>query len=64
METLRAYWTSTGYVVDFTGTADEKTMQDLFGSPILPTGFTAECPASIVLASLQKLNPQYSVEVF
>ena len=64
METLRAYWTSTGYVVDYTGTEHEAEIQALFGTPVLPTPFTAQCPASEVQAELQAGNPEYKVEVY
>jgi hypothetical protein len=30
---------------------------DLFGTGILPTAYTAQCPADKVLASIRKLNP-------
>ena len=36
---------------------------ELFGTYVLPTGFTAQADASMVLAEIRALNPLANVEV-
>jgi len=35
----------------------DQEVRRLFGTDVLPTGFTAQCPESTVVAELTRLNP-------
>ena len=41
----------------------DRLIVDLFGTNVLPTGFTTRADSDVVAAKLQKLNPDYAVSV-
>jgi len=42
---------------------DDPAIKKLFGSGILPTAFTSNAPADVVLREIESLNPDKSVIV-
>lgn len=52
--------TNTGWMATFHGDAE---MLELFGTDTIPTAFTAQAPAGMVLKEIAALNPGYEIEI-
>lgn len=59
MEQIQLFKTSEGWM----SRSDDPLVVEVFGTDTLPTAFTAEAPAAVVLAEIQKLNPQAQVSI-
>ena len=51
------------WFVDYAETQERATILNLFGTTLVVTPYTVRAEATTVCAAIQKLNPQYSVEV-
>ncbi len=60
MDTVRLKHTPDGWIAIWTGPHSAEVWE-LFGTNVLPTGFTAGAEASMVLAEISKLNPDVVV---
>ena len=62
--TLRAWRTPTGWVVDWADTEEANEIRELFnGTTTLPSGWTAKADAAVVQRSLEELNPGFEVVI-
>ena len=43
--------------------SDDPQIEELFGSPIIPTAFMASVSGDVVLREMKKLNPQAEVSL-
>lgn len=57
METMKLFKTATGWNVQ----TDNQNTIDLFGTDVLPTGFTEKADAETVLTEIKGLNPLANV---
>jgi hypothetical protein len=56
---IKVWWSSNGWLADFVG---DEEIQELFGTTLIPTAFTAQSRKEIVIQSLKELNPGYQVD--
>lgn len=60
MKSIELYWSPQGWLADFVADAGVKRA---FGTTLIPTAFTARAKAHVVLAAIQRRNPDCAVIV-
>ena len=55
--------TTEGWLADYSGTTSHAEIYNLFGTIIIPTGFTARAKWTTVKREVERLNPEITVEV-
>lgn len=62
MNRIKLSCTDNGWIAEYFGDGAD-VIRQLLGTTILPTAYTAQADAAMVLAMIERLNPGYTVTV-